>query len=192
MEDLTNQKLKEEIAKLKTERHSIQFNTAFEFVKTALIFIGGIFVFFLIQSPESILKRQSSKEQISSARFTIIQAILDETDEVKQQQLFSALKAVYSDNDNWVENLKFIESQESQELLLDAVGKLSNNEQLNKLIEEKQNLLKELRIQYEKEIRGEGISGQPGFGLVARGLREQIEALNAEISELLQYISSEN
>jgi hypothetical protein len=85
MESLENQKLREEISKLKAERQSVHFNTVFEAVKTILAFAGGVFVFFWIQSPESILRRESSQTQISSVRFAALKEILNERDKERQR-----------------------------------------------------------------------------------------------------------
>jgi hypothetical protein len=154
MESLENQKLKEEISKLIAERQSVRFNTIFEAIKTTLIFIGGVFVFFWIQSPESILRRESSQTQISSARFAVLKEILNEKDKVRQQQLILAFKATYPNSDDLLEPLNFLRTQQAQELPLAAAAILSDNQKLKDLINKKQNLVKRLQQQLQAEIVG--------------------------------------
>jgi hypothetical protein len=190
MESLENQKLKEEISKLKAERQSVRFNTIFEAIKTALIFIGGVFVFFWIQSPESILRRESSQIQISSARFAVLKEILNEKDKVRQQQLILAFKATYPNSDDLLEPLNFLQAQRAQELPLAAAATLSNNQKLKDLVNKKQNLVKQLQQQLQTEIEGGRSSSFPGLGPEARRIQEEITSLNNEISILLQAISA--
>ena len=189
MDALEEEKLKEEIANLIAERKNIKSRFVFDIAKIILAFSGAIFLFFIIQNPESILRKQSFQSQIALDRFRLAQEALLEPDSSRRELLFRIIQSVYADDAIWRE---FIDTQLNQEKYLDAVAILSDNVYLKKLIYEKRKLLKQLQDEFNNEINGKGPSGIPGFGPNASKIGFRIKALEFEINTILEDIASKD
>ena len=66
------------------------------------MFLGAFFVFWIIQNPESVLRRQSPLMQTSSDFFKNLTEVLKEPDSKKKGEFIEALQTAYSNRDEWV------------------------------------------------------------------------------------------
>ncbi len=163
---------------LETKRFELRANKlrlALDFLKTVAAIVGAIALFWIVQQPESLINRESSKESIARERAKLLLEWIREENPTKRAEALAVISASYGEGTN--EWLRPVEK---------LLGQRATYESLEKLINEKRLLLEKLKTQFDAEVTGKGRTGSLGFGPVARELRDQIAKIDSEIQRLLQ------
>lgn len=181
MNDLSEQKLEEEIALLKIDQKAAKLKIYLELSKAVALFLGAIVVFWFIQQPESILNRASSKETIARERAKLMLVWIKEEDPQKQADALAVIKAVYGESDDgWIRKL---ESRLQSKAQTSAVNKL--------LKQHAELVIKAQKLKAEMEIEKTGSNTRPpGLGPRWAALRNELASTEFEIKKVLEQLTS--
>lgn len=186
VKDLELEKLKEEIAKLKSERQSTWHKYLFEAVRTILVFTGSVAVFFWIQKPESEVGRQATKAEVASARLETFQKIQSIKDTNVRAAAYQAYAAAHGNASYYV---GFLESQAQLTKVLAESVDATGHAELLEVAQERENILLEtskaaakLDISVPRDAQGHLVAAS--IDLLPIYLTE-IDRLNSEAYEIL-------
>jgi len=177
MTKLEEEKLKEEIKKIRISRYA-------DLLKSLAILIGSIILFIAIQMPESLLNKKISNETISRERAKLVFEVINNNNDYEDVLLkLSAIEKAYPNKDNsWINEIKGVyltrmeKSNNSIDSTYNAEISLLRVE-LNKLLDKKAML----QTRLVSEISGESGTGRVGYGAVAKELQYQIHILDEQI-----------
>lgn len=179
---IQHQKEREEILKIQTEIKALKIKSYLEVIKSAMIVIGSIILFWVIQRPESIINQKASKETISRERAKLILELINEDDPQKLALGVSVIEATYpKTEEEWFTRLKNTLEVEAE---IDAV---------NELTERYQQLIIKRQEKYEEFIRethGTGGTGKPGYGPITKRLESEVKNLDYQISQIEDLLKS--
>jgi hypothetical protein len=174
-------KLKQEIDNLKTQRRNDRFRLWLDCIKAGALALAAVTTFAVLQRPESLLNRTSSRETIARERAKLLLDSLKDPDSSKRLDALRIIRAAYgSDGASWLDQM---EQMLKQKVETDTT--LSRIYQLKELTQRRE----ELRKQWELEVSGRGLSGRYGEGSVAKSIQAQLGAVDDEITKLTALIS---
>ena len=143
MKNFEEEKLKEEIKKMKVDRYA-------DLLKGLGVFVGSIVLFIAIQMPESILNKKMSDESINRERAKLVLDIVHNNNDDNIMLELSVIEKAYPDKDNaWINAIKDV-YQTRIDIAKNSVDNTDNEEiilakdELQGLLNEKKNLQTQL------------------------------------------------
>jgi hypothetical protein len=169
-----------EIQKLVAEKQSLKANVYLSWLKSALLLVGSIIVFVLIQRPESIINQKSSLETINRERAKLLLELFKETNPQKIYFGLQIIKSTYPQQDSkWLDDIiKNYRDQSNSKTVADL------NVKLTQLIKDRDSAV----VRLTREIIGVGLSHKYGSGSVAQVLRDQVYSIDHDIFQTQQQI----
>lgn len=152
--------------------------------------MGAASIFWFVQSPDSIVNREASKDSIARERAALVLECLKETDPTRRRQALAVVRAVYGrSEDSWLETVELALQEQAlaDAKLQQATKELATTQdpRLRELYQVKKDLAERLDraySEYIQELNGTGGSRSPGSGPLARVKLGILDKLKSDLA----------
>ena len=182
MTKLEEEKLKEEIRGLKTNR-------IYDIIKGIALVLGALALFIMIQMPESVLNKKNSQETMNRERAKLILDVIHDNKDFENIVLeLSVIGMAYPESDTiWLSDIKniyltMLDKQNNSDIL-SSIDSTKNKRivtvrmELDELYDRKEKYQRELIL----EASGAGMSKKNGIGPIYRMIKNQIDKIDIQI-----------